>query len=91
MTIRELILKHFPDASDDYIDYIAWGRTGFPNFFPSDTTPEEHFEKQIVAYKEGIEKYPDTKLCDFCNEPAIEGNWLCEKHKKIMEKTSDER
>lgn len=30
MTYLDLVKKHFPNADDDYADFLLWDKTGFP-------------------------------------------------------------
>lgn len=51
INIREVVREYFPDATDDFIEYIVWEKTGYPAFWniPRDgATPEECFRKQLA-------------------------------------------
>lgn len=76
MTGIELVRKHFPNATDDFADYVLWNRTGFPSFFDSDIGAEKYFENQIIEFKKLLDagKTP----CDLCNSEAVK-NGLCQK------------
>ena len=48
-TVMEIAREYFPDVSDDELNAIIWGHTGYPCFWPDDTkTPEEHFRTQLA-------------------------------------------
>ena len=71
MNALELVRKYFPDASDEFTEHVLWNRTGFPCFYPSGTTAEEHFGKQIAEFKK---LYDEGKTpCEFCSNEATEG------------------
>ena len=56
-TYQEVVREYFPGASDDYVDYILWEKTGFPEFWdiPKDgATPEECLRKQLQDLKDGV-------------------------------------
>lgn len=55
MTVGEIAREIFPNASDEFIEYVIWEETGFPEFWniPKDgNTPEECFRKQLIDAKE---------------------------------------
>jgi mannosyltransferase OCH1-like enzyme len=54
-TVREF----FPDANDEFCEFIIWEKTGYPSFWniPEDgKTPYECFRKQIRDFKQETEK-----------------------------------
>ena len=55
MAVEKIVKEYFPDASDEFIDYVMWEETGFPYYWniPRDgDTPEECFRKQLAEAKE---------------------------------------
>ena len=52
-TIKEVVLEYFPGASDEYIEYILWGHTGYPSFWESEDT-EACLRKQLEAFKDEV-------------------------------------
>ena len=53
MEIGQTVKEYFPDASDDFIDYVVWEKTGFPSFWniPREgNTPEECFRTQLKNF-----------------------------------------
>jgi hypothetical protein len=56
-TIGDVVREYFPGASDEFIEYVVWSKTGYPGFWniPEDgNTPEECFRKQLKDFKDGI-------------------------------------
>lgn len=56
MTVDDIVREYFPHASEEEVEHIVWGHTGFPAFWniPTDgATPEECFRKQLQTYKDG--------------------------------------
>jgi len=59
LTFQEVVREYFPGASDDYVDYILWEKTGFPEFWniPKDgATPEECLRKQLKQLRDKAEE-----------------------------------
>ena len=58
-TWEDLVFEYFPEATDEQIDCILWGKTGFPCFFrlgEDGSTIEECCRKQLQEYKDSIVK-----------------------------------
>ncbi len=53
MTWIDLVRKYFPDATDEYADFILWEFTAFP------FAPAEHIEMQIAKFRFYIGSYFD--------------------------------
>lgn len=45
--LYEVVREYFPDASDDYVEYLIWNETGFPGFWNGD--PEDCFRLQLAV------------------------------------------
>jgi len=55
MTWGDIVKEYFPNATDEWIEFAIWEKTGFPDFWhiPQDgKTPEECFRKQIKEFKD---------------------------------------
>ena len=53
-TIGEIVKEYFPDASDEFVEFVIWEKTGYPTFWniPEDgETAEECFRKQLLRFK----------------------------------------
>tara|TARA_Y100000310_G_scaffold91334_1_gene88694 strand:+ start:11536 stop:11943 length:408 start_codon:yes stop_codon:yes gene_type:complete len=56
---KDIVLKYFPFISDDAVEHIMWGLTGWPGFWhiPEDgNTPMECFETQVRQAKEKVDQ-----------------------------------
>ena len=83
-TWGEFVRTLWPGARLDFAEWVLWERTAFP-FAKPDTV-----KQQMREFKEASDSLPPgTEMCDFCNEPAILGEWLCSAHKFVMEKVRD--
>lgn len=54
LTAQQIAREYFPQASDDELENIIWGYTGFPAFWniPADgKTPTQCFRKQLREHK----------------------------------------
>lgn len=69
-TIRDAILAGAPNASDDLIEHILWGRTPYP----CGRVDAKGFYKAASGYRRASEHGID--LCDFCHRQAVK-NHLC--------------
>lgn len=76
-TIGAMVLRYFPDATEEYIDYIVIERTGYPCFFAKGVTLEMQVKEYAEALKLGVE------LCEFCNNPAEHGALCGDCHKNF--------
>ena len=48
-TAHAIAREYFPDVSEEELNTIIWGQTGFPEFWPdSSKTPEENFRLQLA-------------------------------------------
>lgn len=55
ITFGEVVREYFPGASDDYVDFILWEKTGYPGFWniPEDgLTVEECLRTQLQRLKD---------------------------------------
>ncbi|MFA5458047.1 MAG: hypothetical protein WC261_10495 [Synergistaceae bacterium] len=60
-TIGEIVREFFPDADDEFVEFIVYEKTGYPAFWniPEDgATPEECFRKQVKEAKGELEDTP---------------------------------
>jgi hypothetical protein len=81
--------EYFPSLSDGELNEILFCKTGYPSFFLADDI-EPELRKQLADYAEAKRQYPDKRLCDFCNTPALEERSLCAEHAECFEeKMSD--
>ena len=58
MTYSELVREYFPDATDEEVELILWGKTGYPEFWNigvDGDTPEECLRKQLQDFKNKVE------------------------------------
>lgn len=49
--------EYFPNATDEFLEYVIWEKTGYPHFWniPEDgASPEECFRKQLLKVEEDI-------------------------------------
>ncbi len=56
-TFAEVVREYFPDANDDEVEFILWGKTSFPSFWriPEDgASPEECLRKQLQEFKDSL-------------------------------------
>lgn len=65
MTPAEIIRNAIPDAPDDLVEHIVWGRTPFP-FAP---LTAKDFYKAASRYRRASKK--GKQLCDFCDRLAV--------------------
>ena len=57
MIIADIIREYFPDATDEFCEFVLWEKTGYPSFWniPSDgNTPEECMRKQLQEFKNEV-------------------------------------
>lgn len=80
-TPADVVREHFPNADDSFVEYVVWGKTGFPCFW----SPKEGesnadvFRRQVAEFAEahrGLK--PGEIMCDFCLSAARPDDWLCE-------------
>jgi len=53
-TYGDIIKEYFPDADDEFCEFVLWEKTGYPSFWniPEDgATPEECFRNQVLEFK----------------------------------------
>lgn len=58
MQISDLVEEYFPNASDEFIEFVLWERTGWPCFWniPEDgNTPEECLRNQLERARNDLE------------------------------------
>ena len=49
--------EYFPNKPDDFLGWVIWEKTGYPQFWniPEDgNTPEECFRKQLKDFANGL-------------------------------------
>jgi hypothetical protein len=71
MLIDEIIRKAIPDANDDVCHHILWGRTAYPF---KQLSARELYEA-ADRFKRASANHRRT--CDFCDNLAVEHDWLC--------------
>lgn len=77
--IRDLVADIFPNLSREELGDLIWCRTGWPGFWKTEK-PLEEIRASLLEYKGALESHPEgTVFCDFCCEPALEGQHLCPK------------
>ena len=63
-TYGDIIKEYFPDASDEFCEFVLWEKTEYPSFWniPEDgNTPEECFRNQVFKFKdESPQPKPET-------------------------------
>ena len=87
MRAFDVVKEYFPDANDEYADFILWSKTGYPAFWPDKgKSPEENLRVQLAEFKEALKTVPLNKMCGFCLLEAVD-NGSCENHsyRKIKE------
>ena len=60
-TFYDLAKIVFPDATDEFLNFVLWEKTGFPQFWniPQDgKTPRECCLKQLLSFKRELKDYP---------------------------------
>jgi hypothetical protein len=72
VTPRDIVRGAIPDADDETIEYVIWGRTPFP--FRVD--PREIY-KAAAGYRRACKR--GLTLCDFCSRPVDGEQWACER------------
>mgnify|MGYP001608225562 CR=1 FL=1 len=50
-TFGEVVREYFPEATDDDIEHILWGQTGYPCFWETDDT-EACLRKRLQEFRE---------------------------------------
>lgn len=78
-SILDVVREYFPDAPEGEVDHIIWGRTGYPVFWQGD--PETSFRRSLRRHMKARQRGYKV-FCDFCNEQATSGGWLCRCCKK---------
>ena len=56
---QQIAREYFPEATEEEIEFIIWGKTGFPSFWqiPKDgATPEECFRKQLAEFAASVKE-----------------------------------
>lgn len=82
----DAVRRWFPNATDDFCDYVLYERTAFP------CCDGETVFRQIAEFAETLKTKPaDRDFCDFCNELAESGKWLCSACDFVMSRVSQER
>ena len=52
-TMGDIVREYFPDADDEFIEYVIWTHTGYPSFWKTDN-PEAEMRQQLQEFKEKI-------------------------------------
>jgi len=73
--IRSIILEYFPNANEDFMEYLLFHRTAYP--FKGPEEMEQDIREACVVVKEALEN--GINLCDFCNTEAQKGKNICKK------------
>lgn len=73
MTPADCIRAAIPDATDELVDYIVWGRSPFP----FKRLGARDFYKAASGFKRASDR--GIRLCDHCNNIAINEEWCCQK------------
>lgn len=58
-SVASVVREYFPDASDEVVEIIVWGHTGYPCFWsiPEDgASPLECFRKQLKEFQEELKR-----------------------------------
>ena len=78
-----MVLKYFPYATVQFIEFVLWEKTGFPAFYDGD--PADVLERQISRYKKAIDQGKD--ICFICVKIKKLVTDQCKKcHKIYMKK-----
>jgi len=59
MTNYDIIKEYFPEATEEFAEFVIWEKTGYPSFWniPTDgSTPEECFRKQVADFRDEYNK-----------------------------------
>ena len=64
-TWAEMVRKHFPEAEDEYVDYLLWEKTCFPFGKP------EQVEKQLIDLVCMMTLWPGNPGCNLCVSPLV--------------------
>ena len=78
MNAQQIIQAAIPNADESTIDHILWGRTPFP----CGPITARSLYKAAYQYKRACDN--KISLCDFCDQKAVEGKWLCVRCEKNM-------
>jgi hypothetical protein len=70
-SFADLIQRIVPDADMEFCEYIMWGRTAFP-FGRVDA--RRIYKATSAVIRANANK---RKLCDHCDNIAVEGKWTC--------------
>ena len=57
MNATDIAKEYFPDANDEFLEFVIWEQTGFPGFWriPEDgASPEECFRKQLLEASQRV-------------------------------------
>lgn len=73
-TAFEIVQEYFPEATEDFVEYLVWHRTSYPAGSISGSY-EQDLREACIAFKEAKEK--GITLCDFCNKEALQGKSFC--------------
>ncbi len=78
MLINEIIRAAIPDASEAMCEYILWERTPFPVGKITAKSLYRAAARTRRCSERGI------KLCDFCDNIAVEGRWACVRCNEVL-------
>ena len=75
---QRVIQAAIPNASDATIEHILWGRTCYP---VGPITPKSVY-KAASQWKRACDN--DIMLCDWCDQKAEGGKWMCSKCSEVL-------
>ncbi len=75
MTFEDIIKQAIPDADEALCEYILWGRT----CFPAGTITAKSLYKAAARWRRANINF--IQLCDFCDRPALAGEFECKHHR----------
>jgi len=59
ITVGEIVREYFPKATDEFIEFVVWEKTGYPLFWniPEDgENSDQCFRKQLIEYADLMAK-----------------------------------
>ena len=76
MTFEDIIKQAIPDADEQLCEHILWGRTCFP---AGQITAKSLYKAAARWRRAWINR---IRLCDYCDQPALAGEFECQCHKQ---------
>lgn len=77
MTFAQIVLAAMPDATEADVEHVLWARTPFPFEISA-----RMLYRAASRYKRAAAN--NIRLCDHCNNPAVSGQWACERCTKAL-------